>query len=781
MYEANLYNHRRIFVVCGDDVERLSNSAGNLLKDLCEVLLRFRKSLNILYAYHPFYDDAILRFNTISKFILPFESHLKFTSVSFKGSESVMGLTFDILILDLVNDLNPNDLGRLIGVVRGGGAILMLTPSLDSWPEKLGKLRLELATIQYPASKLRRIFVKRFIKKLHKYDGIFIYNSDKEVFVKGLKLLGLRGEYFSKKSLNKPSKTIFPQKIYGLALTQDQVNVLRLLERLAVRPKGRIAVVITADRGRGKSCSLGIGLVALGKVLSRRKSPVKILITAPSPSNIQSLMELALKAFKALHLKILDVLKRGGNIVRIESGKVILDYREPLDAVSRRADLIAVDEAAGIPIPMLHSIWRSFKRLVFSSTIHGYEGAGRGFSIRFLKALKDDPETKVLEYELKEPIRYAENDPVERWLFDALLLDAEPAHIEAEDLKYIESLNLNYVKPDLEKLFLEDEEELRQFIGIYILAHYRNQPKDLVMMADAPHHTVRMLKTPSGKVVCSVELAEEGPLPSSICEELLKGARIQGNIIPDRFIKHFRSSDFAKFKGWRIVRIATHVELMSRGIGSLMLTRICEEAAERGYDWVGAGFGVSERLLNFWLRNGFIPVHISPDRNPISGEYTVLVIKPLNERVARLISNANVEFRRRIICSLYSTYRDLEPEVAYAILTSSSTPIKMGISPDLSRIQRERLRIYVWGPMTLEGVVDGALELAKCYFYDDPNRRPKLSKKDELLLIVKILQGSTWKYTCDALNITPPEAMKMMRRIIGELLTHYCNISSQTL
>lgn len=212
-----------------------------------------------------------------------------------------------------------------------------------------------------------------------------------------------------------------------------------------------------------------------------------------------------------------------------------------------------------------------------------------------------------------------------------------------------------------------------------------------------------------------------------------------------------------------------------------MLTRICEEAAERGYDWVGAGFGVSERLLNFWLRNGFIPVHISPDRNPISGEYTVLVIKPLNERVARFISNANVEFRRRIICSLYSTYRDLEPEVAYAILTSSSTPIKMSISPDLSRIQRERLRIYVWGPMTLEGVVDGALELAKCYFYDDPNRRPKLSKKDELLLIVKILQGSTWKYTCDALNITPPEAMKMMRRIIGELLTHYCNISSQTL
>ena len=779
--EAFILNHRRMLVICGDDSFKLASSVKDFLVEACRRILRFRDGVSVLYAYHSFYDDALERLAVVEGFRGDFGDEVVFQAISYKRTDTVLGLSFDVVVLDLLNDFNPNDVGRLTGLVRGGGLIILLTPSLDSWPRIVSRFKIELATIQYPISTVRTIFIRRVIGKLFDYDGIAIYSSDEERYVKPFTLLA--GRYTSstpKRSIKIPKKSPFPKRAFRLALTQDQVEVLKLFENLIDRPKGRLAIVITADRGRGKSCSVGIGLAVLGRAISFKKMPVKILVTAPNLLNVQSLMELALRTFKFLGYEKINVIRRDNFIVRIETRPVIIEYREPLDAITRRADLIAVDEAAGIPVPMLYEIWRRFRRLIFSSTIHGYEGAGRGFSVRFLKALKEDSETRVIEYEMTEPIRYAENDPIERWLFDTLMLDAEPAEIDDEDLKFIEKLDLNYVKPDLESLFLKEDGLLKQFIGIYVLAHYRNQPKDLAMMADAPHHTIRMLTTPTGKVVCSIQLAEEGPIPEKIGNELLIGARVQGNIIPDRFIKHFRSIDFGRFVGWRIVRIATHINLMGRGIGSFMLERVCEEAREKGYDWVGAGFGVSERLLKFWIKNGFIPIHISPDRNPISGEFTVIVIKPLNSEVSRFILEANREFRRRLVNSLYDTYRDLEPEIAHLLLMSWNHPVVEGYSPQLSRVQIERLRIYAWGPMTLEGVVDGVFELAKCYFYDVEDRRPRLTAIQELMLISKVLQARSWRNVCDLLNLSPPLVMTEMRIITRILLEHYCNVSPLT-
>jgi len=59
---------------------------------------------------------------------------------------------------------------------------------------------------------------------------------------------------------------------------------------------------------------------------------------------------------------------------------------------------------------------------------------------------------------------------------------------------------------------------------------------------------------------------------------------------------------------------------------------------------------------------------MSPDRNPVSGEYTVLVIKPVKEEVKKLVELAKLEFKSKIMNSLSINYRELEPEVAQLIL-----------------------------------------------------------------------------------------------------------------
>jgi tRNA(Met) cytidine acetyltransferase len=46
---------------------------------------------------------------------------------------------------------------------------------------------------------------------------------------------------------------------------------------------------------------------------------------------------------------------------------------------------------------------------------------------------------------MEEPIRYARRDPIERWLFNAFLLDAEPAHVDENDVKLVSKGKINTI------------------------------------------------------------------------------------------------------------------------------------------------------------------------------------------------------------------------------------------------------------------------------------------------------------------------------------------------
>ena len=542
--------------------------------------------------------------------------------------------------------------------------------------------------------------------------------------------------------------------------------------------RGRKKVlVVTADRGRGKSCAVGIGLVGLAKELGKVKHRVRILVTAPNLTNVQSLMELALRAAEKLGLNPKAV-TRGGKILEIQGKGFSLEYWEPAVIPKLQADIVAVDEASGIHVPLLHKIWEAHRRIVFAATIHGYEGAGRGFNVRFLKRVQEDPNTILRHIDMDEPIRYSKDDPIERWLFDVLLLDAEPAKLDKVDLEDIREGRLEYLKLDPRYLFSEEgEETLRQLFGIYILAHYRNEPDDLGMLADAPHHSIRAVRTERGKkIVAAAQVAEEGGLDEEMIDLLLRGEKTPGNIIPDRMLKHARIKEFGRMKGWRIVRIATHPEVQGRGIGSKLLEYLYSESVERGYDWLGSGFGVNKQLLNFWLKNGFKALHLSPDRNPVSGEYTTLVMKPITKRAEEAILHALREFKYKLLHSLYDTYKDLETDVAIMMLKQKPEAIQRGYRPRLSKIQLDRLWIYNWGPMTYEAATDLINMLAQAYWIQESEARPRLSYTEEYILVAKVLQGKSWETVAEELNWHPHKVMVALKDIMRKMSKHYFNL-----
>jgi tRNA(Met) cytidine acetyltransferase len=734
--------------------------------------------LKLLYVFHDEFEDARIRKEIVKRAVKEASRSIEPTIGVYEESEKFLGTTFQLLVLDLTNDLKPNDVGRLIGVVEGGGLIVVQAPPWDEWDRMVTIFKRNLLVPGFKEP--RHIFISWFKRKLLEHNGnIFIYDLDLDKLVSGSPY---EVEAPPKAEIAVPRDTLFPAELYNLALTQDQVNVIKSMEWFYDRPpRGkRKVMVVTADRGRGKSCAVGVGLVGLAKLLGEVKHRVRILVTAPEVFNVQSLMELALKAARVMGLDPRPV-EREGYIIEIQGRKFSIEYWEPYRIPKLSADIVAVDEASGIHVPLLHKIWRSHDRIVFAATIHGYEGAGRGFSVRFLSAIKADPGTLLKSLDMEEPIRYARGDPVEKWLFDTLLLDAEPVELDDVDIEDIRAGNLEYVRFNPEELFSKDGEvTLRQLFGIYVLAHYRNEPDDLGLLADAPHHIVRAVRTArSKKIVSAVQIAEEGGLDMELVERLLRGEKIQGNIIPDRLLKHVRLREFGRLKGWRIVRIATHPQVQGRGIGSRALHYIIEEAEERGLDWVGSGFGVNEQLLRFWVKNGFKAVHLSPDRNPVSGEYTTLVIRAIKPEVEELVNVALREFKIKLLNSLHDTYRDLEIGVAQQLLNQDPQGIKPGCKPVLTRVQLDRLWTYCYSFMTYEAVNDIVYELAKTYWMQSRDERPKLSDVEEKLLIAKPLQGNSWDNLEEEFKESMHELVVKFKELARKMAEHYYNIKEE--
>ena len=89
--------------------------------------------------------------------------------------------------------------------------------------------------------------------------------------------------------------------------------------------------------------------------------------------------------------------------------------------------MVIIDEAATIPLHIVKRIMPECLTFI-ASTIQGYGGTGRSLSIKLLDGLINTNQmsnAKILkEVLLEQAIRYTDNDAIEKWLNELLLLDA---------------------------------------------------------------------------------------------------------------------------------------------------------------------------------------------------------------------------------------------------------------------------------------------------------------------------------------------------------------------
>jgi len=96
---------------------------------------------------------------------------------------------------------------------------------------------------------------------------------------------------------------------------------------------------------------------------------------------------------------------------------------------------------------------------------------------------------------LDEPIRYAPNDPIERWLNDLLCLDAtEDIAPLSAGCPHPNNCDLYYVNRDtLFSHHSSSEKFLKKLMSIFVSSHYKNTPNDLLLLSDAPAHKIFVL------------------------------------------------------------------------------------------------------------------------------------------------------------------------------------------------------------------------------------------------------------------------------------------------
>ena len=665
----------------------------------------------------------------------------------------LLGTTRDAVVLDAHAGVSANVLGRVVGAVDGGGLLVLVTPPLDDWPGRRDDADERLAVPPFTVSDVTGRFRRRLVDLLYAHPGVAVVDVDAGRVERDGLTDPPPGR--PRSTPTTPTDAAFPDAAYRACLTADQAEALAALERLR---DPDAAVVVEADRGRGKSATAGL---AAGCLAAEGRD---VLVTAPAYRNAAEVFDRAAALFDALDVAA----ERDDDGRRLSTASGRVRFRDPAAVVDSLGvgaegdapDALIVDEAAALPVRRLEAFLDG-PAVAFVTTVHGYEGAGRGFDVRFRDRLAAT-DRAVTDVRLDDPIRYAAGDPVEVWAFRALLLDARPAVDQV--VAGATPADATYRALDPETL-LADEHRLREAFGLLVLAHYRTEPDDLARLLDAPNLTCRALLV-DGHVAAVALLAREGGLPASRREAMYEGARVRGNMIPDVLTSQLRDLEAGQPVGYRVLRIATHHALRSAGFGTRLLSA-CHDEFDDEVDWFGVGYGATPRLVRFWERNGYRTIHCSTTRNAASGEHSAVMLRPTGPDGEALHDRHARRFFRRMRDGLGDALRDLDPDVARAVLRA----IDAAPATDLSAHEWRVVAAAAFGPGLYDAAPGAFADLALAHL-TDPD--VDLSPRAERLLVRKPLQGWSWERVAADLDyVSTRECMRALGAAYRPLVERY--------
>ncbi|MFW9286362.1 GNAT family N-acetyltransferase [Glaesserella parasuis] len=377
-----------------------------------------------------------------------------------------------------------------------------------------------------------------------------------------------------------------------IVFTQDQQNIF---DNLPLDPAD--IHLILAPRGRGKS-------TLSGKLAEKLSQQYAVSITARSHSALPNFWK------------------------EIESDKVQFFAPDRLIQMIEQQNIspkqwLFIDEAASLPLPMLQQFCAYFDKVVLTTTTQNYEGTGRGFCLKFLPTLS----RSTKQWTLSQPLRWGENDPLEAFINQLLLLEYQipPSPPFSKGGSYLD--------------------KLINFYHLLAQAHYKTTPTDLRRLFDAPDQRYFYLEEQE-KLIAGCWAVNEGGLDDELTQAIWRGERRpQGNLVAQYLCFQGNLPDACRLKSVRISRIAVQLEYQKQGYGKRLVSQIISQMPPL-VDFVSVSFGLTPELLRFWQSCGFSLVQVTPTPEASSSYHSAMMIYPLSVQGKIFAQQAKQQFER---------------------------------------------------------------------------------------------------------------------------------------
>ncbi|WP_320837455.1 GNAT family N-acetyltransferase [Zhongshania sp.] len=625
-------------------------------------------------------------------------------------TENTLGSEYSSLLINAHNHQKLNDWLAAAGCLTAGGVLLLLCPRFSEWPG-------HFSNQSHFGDSRPSVFMQRLLRLAAGLEGCFFWDQE----------TGCSG--------NAPNTG---DKWQQTLPTPSQTATLAAIKTV-VTGRAKRPLVIRSDRGRGKTSVLGLAVAAL--FASEDNDCRRVLITAPSFAAVKGAFEHLAAVLPAAQWRD-DSCFVGPCCFTFLAFDAALKNRDDWD-------LLLVDEAAALPVAGLRTLLLRYPRIVFSSTVHGYEGSGRGFDIRF-KAILDAERPQWRRQNLDEPIRWAADDPLEHALNALFLLNAEPR--PSDDNR--DELTVRVV--DCEALC--DDDLLRQVFGLLVQAHYQTTPQDLQYLLDGD--AVIIIASRGSSVLGVCQLLPEGGFAEGLAAEVIKGRRRPaGHLAAQRLAHCSAESRYLTGQSWRINRIAVAADWRRQGLGRAMLTTAEHVARSRNITYLSSSFAADPQVINFWLAQGFAPTYFGSRRDSASGLYSLIVVKGLSPQLeadaARLASQLNNDLR----FSLASVYAGLSADLLIVLLASTRNPASL--VPTSAVVVAKR---YCDGELIFE---QAAASLAQLCLVCDLR-----AVSDADLAVARLLLGHNWTGIADQFGLTGKAEIELnLKRIFKQLIS----------
>ena len=662
---------------------------------------------------------ALLDKSDIQSILWVSNAQTEYENISVKDYRCKLGHEYDWVVLNCFSGFRANAAMALSGTIKAQGLMVILCPELTEWPNYRDPEQINRISYGYQQNFPKSHFIQHLISSFTKDSAVAMLSankfSGKTSFVKD----------------NSDKERYYEQEI---AVT----NICKVAQGHRNRP-----LILTADRGRGKSSALGIAAAKLMQTLDKT-----IYITAP---HIRSVEQVFIHNKRLLPKAVISK-----NSVLYESSSLTFKSVDVLLSDEISVDLLLVDEASAIPVHLLNKLAKKFPRVVFSSTVHGYEGSGRGFEMRFIKQLSQ-LKLGFKRSQMLQPIRWYEHDALEQFWFNSLFQNVQ------QDTETFEPASQSIICRHLTKAqLLNNKTLLGGLFRLLIDAHYQTSQDDLQRLLDAPEIECFILTKGNTLLGVAQIIKEGGDCLDEIANNIADCTRrVKGHLVAQNITSSYNALPFLSAQQWRISRIAIAPEKQRKGLGKKLIDYIEQQARQQNIMFLTTSFGCNTNILNFWYKNGLFLTKLSAKPEVSSGEHSAICIKPLTNEALKISDSIHKEFYQELLYQIDKNFQELSESLLIQILLFKPT-VNIDVSKNI-----EILKQFAKG----KRAYFTCKRLLKEYLIANPARFLKLETQEQALLVAALLQNLEDKDLCSKYNLSGKKQIEQaLKASFGKIL-----------